>query len=296
MGGQIWFETEAGVGSNFQFFVVAAEGQPDEKNQTRNPLGDFDSDFSKRYPLKVLLVEDNRTNQIVALGLLERLGYKADVANEGYEALRKTEQKNYDLILMDCHMPGMDGFEATRQIRKRHEGARGPRIVALTASLSEEDMNNCRSSGMDGYLGKPIVVAELVSILADSSPKDQVAAKPTSGANFDRAKYESNFVGMEDLATATVESFLEQQVHLLSAIEDALLVKDSKALELSAHTLKGAVSNFFAEPTRLRAAKLEELGRLGQWDKTEEIHLELKAEAEKLNSDLHEFVRAKKVA
>jgi CheY-like chemotaxis protein len=245
MGGKIWFETEAGVGSTFRFFFLAEEGHAQEQ-KTLNPLSGFDAGFSLRHPLKILLVEDNRTNQIVALGLLDRMGYKVDVADDGFEAIHRTTESEYDLILMDCHMPGLDGFEATRQIRSRFGVGGGPRIVALTASLSEQDIESCRTSGMDGFLGKPIAISELAKVLAESRssvvPLSKVDLKDDSKLNskpvFDRSAFELNFAGMEDLAIEAVESFLQQQVVLMAAIEQAVAAQDSKALELAAHTFK----------------------------------------------------------
>jgi CheY-like chemotaxis protein len=116
---------------------------------------------------RLLLVEDNVINQKVALGLLAKLGYRADVARDGHEALACLQNNQYDLILMDCHMPGMDGFQATAAIRRNEEN-RGQRIpiIALTADDTPEDEARCRAVGMDAHLGKPINREALRAVLA----------------------------------------------------------------------------------------------------------------------------------
>jgi PAS domain S-box-containing protein len=128
----------------------------------------FDSEMGKRHPLRILLAEDNAVNQKLALRLLERLGYRADVAANGVEAIRAVERQPYDLIFMDVQMPEMDGLEATRQICTRWAAGERPRIVAMTANALAEDREACLAAGMDDYLAKPIRVDELVAALERS--------------------------------------------------------------------------------------------------------------------------------
>jgi CheY-like chemotaxis protein len=110
--------------------------------------------------LRILLVEDNTVNQLLALGMLNKLGAPADLAIDGVEALELVRGGNYDLILMDMQMPRMDGITATRAIRSM-DGIRQPRIVALTANAMESDRDACLAAGMDDFLSKPFKVAEL---------------------------------------------------------------------------------------------------------------------------------------
>ncbi|MCY3003793.1 MAG: ATP-binding protein [Planctomycetota bacterium] len=118
---------------------------------------------------RVLLVEDNRVNQVVARKLLERMGCIVTVADHGAQAIRLCREQPFDLVLMDCHMPEMDGFEATREIRRAEQssGLARVRIVALTASVLVEDRRRCEESGMDGVLGKPIQPRELLDALGN---------------------------------------------------------------------------------------------------------------------------------
>jgi CheY-like chemotaxis protein len=124
----------------------------------------LDPEMGERLPLRILLAEDNSVNQMLAVRLLRGLGYTADVAGNGVEAVDAVERGGYDLVLMDVQMPEMDGLEATREIRTRH-GADGPRIVAMTANAMAEDRDECLAAGMDDYVSKPIRIEELVSAL-----------------------------------------------------------------------------------------------------------------------------------
>jgi CheY-like chemotaxis protein len=123
--------------------------------------------LSEKLPLRILLAEDNSVNQRVMLNLLERFGYKADLAVTGSQALAATARIDYDLVLMDVHMPEMDGLEAARRIRLRSGGSGRPRIVALTASALQEDRERCMAAGMDSYATKPIRVEDLRQVLEE---------------------------------------------------------------------------------------------------------------------------------
>ncbi len=116
-------------------------------------------------PMRILVVEDNALNQRLMLRLLERMGYRADVAGNGIEALEALERQPYDLVLMDIQMPEMDGIEATARIRERHAGGDQPAIIALTANAADDDRRRCLEAGMDDYLSKPIKIPELITKL-----------------------------------------------------------------------------------------------------------------------------------
>ncbi|MCZ7574724.1 MAG: response regulator [Ardenticatenaceae bacterium] len=125
----------------------------------------FDAEMGKRHPLSILLAEDNAINQKLALLVLERLGYRADVAANGLEVLQSLRRQPYDVILMDVQMPEMDGLEATRAVGREFGAERRPRIVAMTANAMKEDRDDCFAAGMDDFITKPIQFAELVAAL-----------------------------------------------------------------------------------------------------------------------------------
>jgi GAF domain-containing protein/DNA-binding response OmpR family regulator len=129
--------------------------------------GVIDAELGKRHPLRILLAEDNQVNQKLALRILEQMGYRADIASNGLEAIESIERQTYDVILMDVQMPEMDGLEATRQIVARWPQGH-PRIIGLTANALEGDREQCLAAGMDDYISKPIHVEELVDALERS--------------------------------------------------------------------------------------------------------------------------------
>jgi CheY-like chemotaxis protein len=118
-----------------------------------------------RHPLRILLAEDNAVNQKLALKLLSQMGYRADVAGNGIEAIEAIDRQKYDVVLMDVQMPEMDGLEASRQICSRWSREERPRIIGVTANAMQGDRERCLEAGMDDYVSKPIRVEELISAL-----------------------------------------------------------------------------------------------------------------------------------
>jgi len=135
----------------------------------------FDIQTGQRFPLRILLAEDNITNQKVALRMLEKMGYRADVAATGYEVLEAMRRCPYDVVLMDVQMPGMDGIEATRCIRDTWPAEQQPSIIALTAHAMDSDRQRCLEAGMDDYLGKPVGAGELSAKLMQVRTKRRQA-------------------------------------------------------------------------------------------------------------------------
>ena len=130
----------------------------------------LDPGMAARHPLRILLAEDNAVNQKLAMRILQQMGYRADLASNGIEAVECVERQTYDVILMDVQMPEMDGLEASRRITRRWPSER-PRIVAMTANAMQGDREMCIAAGMDDYLTKPIRVDQLIEAL------DNVAAR-----------------------------------------------------------------------------------------------------------------------
>jgi len=128
------------------------------------------AEMAERLPLRILIAEDNRINQRVALKLLERIGYRADVAANGLEVMHALERQAYDVVLMDVQMPEMDGLEATRAIRGRWRREQAPRIVAMTANAMRDDREECLAAGMDDFISKPVVLSQLAAALERCAP------------------------------------------------------------------------------------------------------------------------------
>ena len=176
-----------------------------------------------RAQLQLLLVEDNRVNQEVALGILANLGYRADLAANGYGALRALANKDYDLVLMDCQMPEMDGYEASRRIRRPHTAVRDHKIpiIATTAHAMAADREKCMAAGMNAYLTKPLRADALERAIEDWTTGKPIAGKlaqtdPTpppalseSPAPFDQGNFVERLMGDEDLAQRIIRGFLD---------------------------------------------------------------------------------------
>jgi signal transduction histidine kinase/CheY-like chemotaxis protein len=157
---------------------VTQENQPRVRPDASESL--FDAEMAKKWPLRILLAEDNVVNQKLALRLLMRFGYRADLAANGLETIEALRRQPYDVVLMDVQMPEMDGMEATRAICQEWVVGQRPRIVAMTANAMKEDRAACITAGMDDYISKPIRVEELVEALRQCQPiHPQANAQPS---------------------------------------------------------------------------------------------------------------------
>jgi len=265
---------------------------------------------------RILLAEDNLVNQKVAVRLLEKLDYRVHVVADGHAVVAAWRTGNFDLILMDCQMPGMDGYEATRTIRKLEDGKAHIPIVALTAHAMKGDEDKCRAAGMDDYLSKPINRATLDACLDRLLPstgttgsaraiQDPAARTQTidkvlvetrhPGADpgqphcpVDWAALLESIDGDEGFAKELVDAFVGTGDRELAAIATALGKGDAGAMRESAHTLKGASSNMRASATTSAAAQLEFAADSGDStlipDLAEKLRAEVKRTIEFLQS------------
>jgi CheY-like chemotaxis protein/HPt (histidine-containing phosphotransfer) domain-containing protein len=184
-------------------------GQPIKVKPSHSQRPELDRTMAERLPLRILVVEDNKVNQQLALQLLGRMGYRADVAGNGLEAIQALRRQPYDVMFMDVHMPEMDGLTATMHICQRWSAASRPRIIAMTANAMQGDREKCLNAGMDDYISKPIRVEELVQSLNQcgsssensesvSLPED-ASAHREQGQNLGKSTFEPPSVGRKAL-------------------------------------------------------------------------------------------------
>jgi len=225
--------------------------------------------FAQR--LSVLVAEDNAVNQKVAVRVLEKLGCRPDVVPDGRQAVEAVRKTPYDLILMDCQMPAMDGYEATREIRKLEAAGRRVPIVALTASAMESDRQRCLAAGMDDVLTKPFRPAELAAVLGLWAP----TARPADPGQAPRATIDSSALDAlralqgedePDLVAELVETFVREAPDRLGRLREAVARGDRAEARAIAHAFKGMSGQLGA---RRLAELCGEVERLAEQEETE---------------------------
>jgi len=271
---------------------ILSECGASHEDTAKSPKSIFDSDMGKRLPLRILLAEDHITNQKLAIYTLEKLGYRADVASNGLEALDALKRQDYDVILMDMQMPEMDGLEATRLIRGRSAGFHQPRIIAMTANVTTDDRQACLDAGMDDYLAKPIRIEELVAALnksqqfpghgsvstQDSLPPDMPVKKSNHqevvSPTLDPTALDQLLelvCGDKDNYFKLIDSFLRETPKLLEGVRRAVKDKDHEHLRRMSHTLKSTSRDFGAIQLSNLGEKLEAISRTDSMEGAPEL-------------------------
>ncbi len=224
--------------------------------------------------LRILLAEDNAVNQKVALQLLDRLGYRADVAWNGLEALQALERQPYDVVLMDVQMPELDGLDASRRICERWPAEVRPRIIAMTANALPEDREACFAAGMDDYIAKPIRPNELGEALGHARSLE--GTRPESvegaGASLDASAVESlRELGGEGFVVEVIDTFLSDAPALVATLRTTHEQGDTEELRRAAHTLKSNGQTFGAGRFSDLCRDLEKRARSEKLDGTTEL-------------------------
>ena len=214
--------------------------------------------------LRVLVVEDNVVNQRVATGLLEKLGCSVDVAHDGAEALAAAERRQYDLIFMDCRMPNMDGFEATRILREREQPGVHVPIAAMTADVLDDGRDKCLAAGMDDYISKPVTNDKLILALERWGRKG--SAGKSAASEDVRVQVDEKIMNglrevLEDELPALVQAYLDDVPQRLAELRGALEARDIRAAERQAHTLKGSSKSLGAMEMAASCEALENVLR-----------------------------------
>ncbi len=234
----------------------------------------------RQRPMRVLVAEDNVANQQVMLGLLNKLGLRADAVANGAEAIRALQSIPYDVVLMDVEMPEMDGLEATRRIRNGQSGVRSRQvpIIAMTAHALHGDRERCLQAGMNDYLAKPVELSALVRTLDRWLPQDagpagdavRSPADPSPGSStvpdgvvFDKAGVLARLMHDEDLARKVTQAFLDDTPRQIEVLREYLQTGDLIRLERQAHSIKGASASVGGEALRAAAWEMERAAKAG---------------------------------
>jgi PAS domain S-box-containing protein len=238
---------------------------------------------------RILLAEDHPTNQLLAIELLQQLGCTVEVAQNGREAVGLALDRGYDVVLMDCHMPEMDGFEATAAIRARQQGGRRVPIVALTANAMAGDRERCLSAGMDDYVSKPVNAAELERVIESWCRPHPVAAEAPAEPFDCRAAME-RVGGSREFLAKLAQSFCRHLPATRTKLRKALDEHNADGIDIAAHTLRGTLGMFSAEAAILAARELESAARAQEWPAIRKAHADLEASLAPLEAALQKLV------
>ena len=268
MGGKIGVEAREGRGSKFRFTAVLDMPAPSQQNGRERQEGVAARAHAPDVPAghwRVLVAEDNVTNREVALAQLRKLGYRGEAVVNGAEAVDAVARGGYDLVLMDCSMPVMDGFEATRLIRA--SGHSGIPIVAMTADAMPADRERCLRDGMNDYIAKPVDMNQLRAVLARWLVETRNGeTDPEPEAVFHAEPLLERLLGDRALAVVVLTGFLEDFPVQLNKLRERLKDGDAEGARAQAHLLKGAAATGGAAGLRDIALALEQAARAGHLD------------------------------
>ena len=258
---------------------------------------------AQRAQLRLLIVEDNTVNQEVALGILQNLGFVADVVADGPSALRVLAERDYDLVLMDCQMPEMDGYETTGRIRQPGTPVRNHDIpvIATTAHAMAGDREKCMAAGMNGYVAKPLrsdaleqAIEEWTSGLAaypsDPAPVSCDPATPSAAAlAFDQQDFVERMMGNENLAQKIIRGFVRDMPRQIALLAEAVSNLDGNAVRLAAHSIKGAAGNVGGLQMQEIAWRLEQAGNARDFTAAAAVLPELSLSFERTKPIMEKF-------
>ncbi|MEM9454602.1 MAG: response regulator [Myxococcota bacterium] len=244
----------------------------------------FDEQLASRLPLSILVAEDNPVNQQLAEAVLRKMGYRVDIVGDGAEVIEVVQRRSYDVVLMDMHMPKIDGLDATRRIRGELASDRQPHIIAVTASATTQDRLKCMDAGMNDYLSKPFRSKELVAALErvrGPGAASGVEATPTPASRIETEAIDHLCVVFGDESStrvpALIGDFIEDSTRLVTEIEDCLEQGDVRTLNYDAHTLRSTAATMGASSLSGAARALEHRTEDGTLDGVAPYVTELRA-------------------
>jgi PAS domain S-box-containing protein len=271
MGGRIAATSTPGEGATFCFDIPVGRSGDAPGRVRRRDRRDTPPDEIPARGLAVLVVDDNQVNQTVAAEMLRRDGYQVEIAEDGREAVAATARRRFDAVLMDCQMPVMDGFEATRLIRDAERGATRVPIIALTSSSMREDREEALAAGMDAFLAKPVTADALTATVArwtrEAARRPAPAAdEPAAPPVLDEAVFGALASTDAALAAELARLFARESQAALAGLRAALAERDGADVAHAAHGLKGSASTLGALRVSDLAAQIERAGRDGRVD------------------------------
>ncbi|MEG4942673.1 response regulator [Microcoleus sp. F4-D5] len=286
----------------YQILIHVLQAQPKKVQQQLSISVQDDIKLAQRLPLRILLAEDHLVNQKVALLLLERLGYRADIAANGLEVLEALHRQPYDVVLMDVQMPEMDGLEASRRISDEWPADARPWIIAMTANAMQGDRQLCLDAGMNDYISKPIRVEALIQALSQcqANPEQQQAQKEESDSYQPEIDVPAvNLTELEAFCSSIdrdstkilsllANCYFEEAVKLLQAMKLAIAQADTQALNRAAHTLKGSSANLSAPHLAQLCGTLEVMSTSGELDRASPLLAQIEAEYDRVKNTLQQ--------
>ena len=286
MGGEIGFHSTHGMGTTFWFRVplVPARGSA---AGTTTPAADAEARRMARNDRRILVVDDRSANRSVALALLQKLGYSGEAVESGEEALTVLAERPFAAVLLDVEMPGLDGLETCRRLRRQEAGRGRTPVIGLTAHTSTEERKKCFAAGMDAFLPKPFRTGELAAVL-DLWTGIEMAAEPLPESLEERLAALKSMGGEtgDAMLAEVIESFLRQGEADVAAMQRALPQRDGEALAAAAHALAGSSAILGAADLARSAAELARLARQGELDaclpRLAEVEQEYRAIAQRL--------------
>jgi CheY-like chemotaxis protein len=269
---------------------------------------------------RILLAEDNTINQDVALGQLERLGYTADVVANGRDALESLSRVSYDIVLMDCMMPEMDGYEATKRIREseRQNGKKRLHIIAMTANAMQGDRDKCIAAGMDDYVSKPVQLAELrraiekwkgngsasangklvpsvpmrVEVAAATAQESETSTTSTE-APVDLERFAEVTGGNPEKIQRLLTTFLKQADEISQGLSIAIQSASARDVRLLAHKFVGASSSLGMVAVVPALSQLEQMGDAGELEGVAEVYAEFMSQLERVRQFIDDFQKSR---